>query len=139
MKALTLALGLALLAGCATSPVPLSQAKQAPSDRVTGYQSSVAGGGQIIVTRDSGFPGGGCYATVFINGEPVARLNPKEKAYFSVPAGEWMVGASLEGKALCGMNAERLETEASIKPGQTKKYRIYTSGDGGVSVKPTTF
>ncbi|WP_286953719.1 MULTISPECIES: hypothetical protein [unclassified Pseudomonas] len=139
MRILIGAVGLALLAGCATSPVPLTEAEQAPNSRVTGYQAEVSGGGRIIVTRDSGFAGGGCYATVFINGEPVARLNPKEKAYFNVPAGEWMVGAALEGKALCGMNAERLEAEALVKPGQTKKYRIYTSADGDVSVKPTTF
>lgn len=139
MQILIGAVAVAVLAGCATSPVPLSEAEQAPNSRVTGYQARVSEGGQIIVTRDSGFPGGGCYATVFINGEPVARLNPKEKAYFNVPAGEWMVGAALEGKALCGLNAERLEAEALIKPGQTKRYRIYTSADGDVSVKPTTF
>ncbi|AGN81544.1 hypothetical protein N5K35_31725 [Pseudomonas sp. GD03651] len=139
MRILIGVVGLALLAGCATSPVPLTEAEQAPKSRVTGYQSEVGEGGRIIVTRDSGFAGAGCYATVFINGEPVARLNPKEKAYFNVPAGEWMVGAALEGKALCGMNAERLEAEALVKPGQTKKYRIYTSADGDVSVKPTTF
>ena len=139
MRLLICALGLALLAGCATSPVPLNQAEQAPASRISGYQADISGGGQIIVTRDSGFPGGGCYATVFINGEPVARLNPKEKAHFNVPAGEWMVGAALEGKGLCGLNSERLEAEALVKPGQIKKYRIYTSADGDVSVKPTTF
>jgi len=138
MRILIGALGL-LLAGCATSPVPVNEAQQAPASRVTGYQAEVSGGGQIIVTRDSGFPGGGCYATVFINGEPVARLNPKEKAHFNVPAGEWVVGAGLAGTALCGMNAERLEAEAQIKPGQTKRFRVHTSSDGDVSVRPTTF
>ncbi|BDM23610.1 3-isopropylmalate dehydratase [Pseudomonas sp. LRP2-20] len=130
---------MAFLAGCSTSPVPLNEATQAPASRVIGYQANISEGGQIIVTRDSGFPGGGCYATVYINGEPVARLNPKEKASFNVPAGEWMVGAALDGKALCGMNAERLEAEAQIKAGQIKRFRIYTSVDGDVSIKPTTF
>jgi hypothetical protein len=139
MRFLISTIGLALLAGCATSPVPLNEAEQAPTDRVSGYQSKIDNGGQIIVTRDSGFPGGGCYATVFINGEPVAQLNPKEKAYFNVPAGEWTVGAALEGRALCGLNAERLEAEALIKAGQAKKYRIYTSPSGDVTVKTSTF
>lgn len=139
MRVLIGALGLSLLAGCATSPVPVDEAEQAPASRVTGYQSEVTGGGHIVVTRDSGFPGGGCYATVYINGDPVARLNPKEKASFNVPSGEWMVGAALDGKALCGLNSERLEAEAMIKPGQTKTYRIHTSSNGDVSVKPTTF
>lgn len=139
MRILIGAVGLALLAGCASSPVPLSQAVQAPAERVTAYQGAVSGGGTILVTRDSGYQGGGCYATVFLNGAPVARLSPKEKAAFNVPAGEWMLGAGLDGKALCGLNAERLEEEVIVKPGQTKKYRIYTSADGDVGVKPTTF
>ncbi|MFD2641868.1 hypothetical protein [Pseudomonas japonica] len=139
MRVLICALGLAMLAGCATSPVPVSEATPAPADRVSGYQAPVQGGGTIIVTRDSGFIGGGCYATVFLNGQPVAKLDPKEKASFSVPAGEWTVGAALEGKALCGLNAQRLEAEALVKSGQTKKYRVYTPTDGDVGILPTTF
>lgn len=139
MRILIAGLALAALAGCATSPVSVNEAVPAPVERVTAYQKPVDGGGTIIVTRDSGFPGGGCFATVFLNGRPVARLDPKEKASFNVPAGEWMVGAALDGKALCALNPERLEAEALIKPGQTKRYRIYTSADGDVGVKPTTF
>ncbi|MBF8793490.1 hypothetical protein IRZ70_11810 [Pseudomonas monteilii] len=139
MRLLFGVMGLAVLAGCATSPVPLSQAVQAPAERVTEYQQPVKNGGAIIVTRDSGYQGSGCFATVFLNGNPAARLSPKETATFNVPAGEWMLGAGLDGKALCGLNAERLEAEVVIKPGQTKRYRIYTSADGDVGVKPTTF
>ncbi|AGZ34723.1 MAG: hypothetical protein ACOKSU_25970 [Pseudomonas sp.] len=139
MRILIVAASLAMLVGCATSPVPEGEAESAPGNRVTAYQAEVAEGGTIIVTRDSGFPGGGCFATVYLNGKPVARLNPKEKAHFNVPAGEWMVGAALDGKGLCGLNSERLEAEALIKPGQTKKYRVHTSANGDVSVKPTTF
>ncbi|MEB0226248.1 hypothetical protein [Pseudomonas sp. 10S4] len=139
MKFFVGALAIVVLAGCATSPVPSSEALPAPAERVTDFQRKADGGGQIVVTRDSGFAGGGCYATVFLNGKPVARLNPKEKAVFQVPSGEWLVGAGLEGQALCGVNAERLETETIVKPGQEKKFRIYTSGDGSVGVKPTTF
>jgi hypothetical protein len=139
MKLIVGAMAIAILTGCATSPVPSDEARLAPAARITDYQRKVEGGGQIVVTRDSGFSGGGCYATVFLNGKPVARLNPKEKAVFQVPSGEWLVGAGLEGQALCGINPERLETEVIIKPGQEKKFRIYTSGDGSVGVKPTTF
>lgn len=139
MRIFIAGLALMVLGGCATSPVSVGEATPAPANRVSAYQKPVDGGGTIIVTRDSGFPGGGCFATVFLNGQPVAKLDPKEKASFKVPAGEWMVGAALEGKALCALNPERLEAEAIIRPGQTKKYRIYTSADGDVGVMPTTF
>ncbi|MFS0827587.1 hypothetical protein [Pseudomonas phoenicis] len=139
MKSLIMGLGLALLAGCATSPVPLNEAVQAPSERVTGYQESLAGSGTLIVVRDSGFAGSGCFATVFLNGEPVARLDTKEKASFHVPAGHWTLGAGVEGSGLCSFGNERLEDAVIVEPGQTKKYRIYTSSEGEVGIKASTF
>jgi len=139
MRILIGALGLVLLAGCASSPVPVDEARLAPSHRVTAYQDPVKQSGQIVVIRDSGYIGAGCYATVFLNGHPVARLNPSEKAYFNVPSGEWQIGAALDGKGLCGANAERLEVEAAIQPGQSKKFRIFTPSDGAVQVKSSTF
>lgn len=139
MRILIGMVGLALLTGCVSSPVPVDKARLAPPDRVTAYQEQVNQSGQIVVIRDSGYFGSGCYATVFLNGHPVARLNPSEKAYFNVPAGEWQVGAALDGKGLCGANAERLEVEAAIQPGQSKKFRIFTPSDGAVQVKSSTF
>lgn len=139
MRSILAASMLTLLVGCSTSPVTLNEAISAPAARVTGYQAAVDGGAKIVVIRDSGFSGGGCYATVFINGNPVARLNPKEKAEFNVSPGEWTLGAALQGSGLCGLNSERLETELSLKSGQTKTYRIYKPGDGDVGIKPTTF
>lgn len=139
MKLIVGAVVVALLVGCATSPVPSDQATLAPAARVISYQRAIEGGGKIIVTRDSGYAGGGCYATVFLNGKPAARLDTKEKVVFQVPSGEWVIGAGLDGHGLCGINEERLETELVVKPGQEKKFRVFTSGDGSVGVKPTTF
>lgn len=41
--------------------------------------------------------GAGCDASIFINGETVAKLETGEKATFHLDAGQWIVGASLEG------------------------------------------
>lgn len=139
MRILLGIVGMALLAGCASSPVPVDKARLASPNRVTAYQAQMNHSGQIVVIRDSGFFGSGCYATVFLNGHPVARLNPSEKAYFNVPAGEWQIGAALDGKGLCGANSERLEVEAAIQPGQSKRFRIFTPSDGAVQVKSSTF
>lgn len=127
------------LVGCSTSPVSADRAKPAPSERVTGYQNPVSGGGTIIVTRDTGFIGGGCFAGVYLNGKRVAKLDTGEKATFQVAPGEWIVGAGLEGAGLCAANPERLEVTATIGSGDQKKFRVYNPGDNSFRVAPTTF
>lgn len=129
---------LALLAGCATSPVPNSQALKAPSDRLLAHQTELPDAGRITVIRDSGMLGGGCFATVFINGERAAKLNPKEKATFILPPGEWVIGAALEGAGLCGVNEKRTEAETQLKQGQDKFFRIFSTPDAGLDVRPTS-
>lgn len=56
------------LYGCATTPVPLSEARQAPADRVLAFQS-IDGekSATLTVIRDEGFTGGGCYYALYIN------------------------------------------------------------------------
>ncbi|MGX9761857.1 hypothetical protein [Pseudomonas shahriarae] len=140
MRILIAAVAVAVLAGCATSPVPSDKARQAPSERVIGYQKPVPGGSSLIVTRDTGFQGGGCFATIFLNGAPVAKLDTGEKAVFQVPSGEWLLGAALDGSALCATNPERMETSVVLKQGQQKKFRVFIpAGGGSVAVQPTSF
>ncbi|MBL7231614.1 MAG: hypothetical protein JJK56_26935 [Pseudomonas sp.] len=140
MKLILGALVAALITGCATSPVPSDKARQAPSERVIGYQKPVPGGGSLIVTRDTGFQGGGCFATIFLNGAPVAKLDTGEKAVFEVPSGEWLLGAALDGSALCAANPERMETSVVLKQGLQKKFRVFIpAGGGSVAVQPTSF
>ncbi|WP_449440953.1 hypothetical protein [Pseudomonas migulae] len=139
MRILIGAVALVMLAGCATSPVPSSQAVKAPPDRLLAHQSELPGAGRITVIRDSGMLGSGCYATVFINGERAAKLDPKEKATFILPPGEWVVGAALEGAGLCGpLNEKRTETETLLKQGQEKFFRVFSAPDAGLDVRPTS-
>ncbi|EJK91517.1 putative lipoprotein [Klebsiella pneumoniae subsp. pneumoniae DSM 30104 = JCM 1662 = NBRC 14940] len=56
-----------------------------------------------------------------MNGERVAKLDPKEKATFYLSEGEWAVGANLEGKGLCSLNRERQERLFNIKAGEKKQ------------------
>lgn len=140
MRILLAAVAVVMLAGCATSPVPSDKARPAPSERVSGYQNPVPGGSSLIVTRDTGFTGGGCFATVFLNGAPVAKLDTGEKAIFQVPPGEWLLGTALDGSALCATNPERMETAVVLKPGQQKKFRVFLpAGGGSLAVQPSSF
>lgn len=138
MKLLTGALALVLLVGCATSPVPNAQAVSAPADRVLTHQDDLPGAGKITVIRDSGFLGSGCYATIFLNGDRAAKLDPKEKATFILPPGEWVVGAALEGSGLCGANEKRTEAETILKQGQEKYFRVFSAPEAGLDVRPTS-
>lgn len=137
-KAIT-ALALIMLAGCATSPVPSAQAIKAPQERLLAYQAPLDGSGTLTVIRDSGFTGSGCYATVFLNGERAAKLAPEEKATFILAPGEWIVGAAIEGDGLCGaLNEKRTETEANLKQGQDKYFRVFSDPEAGLDVRPTS-
>lgn len=131
-------LAILLLAGCATSQVAPENAKLAPKDRVTAYQTKFADSAMVTITRDSGFVGGGCLATVFIDGAPVARLNAGEKAVFYIQPGQHILGSELNGKGLCAYGESRQEREILINSDESRFYRIFTDANGGIDIKPTT-
>ena len=82
--------------------------------------------------------GAGCNASIFINGETVAKLETGEKATFHLDAGQWIVGASLKGAGLCALNPARQERETITKAGETKVFRVFTSNAGDIDILPTT-
>lgn len=132
------ALFAALLAGCATSPVPIKNAVAVPPERVLAYQKEVPGTGTLSVTRDSGHTGSLCSVGLFVDGKVAALLKPGERVSLHVPAGSVVVGAAYQGSGICGMGADRQEREAIVSGGKVKNYRISTSGDGALDILPTT-
>lgn len=128
-----------LLAGCATSPTPSSEAAQAPPNQLSAYQKKPSGAfGVLQVIRDSGHTGSLCSMAVFIDGKQVARLDAGQKASFYLPPDTVSVGAAYTGSGICSMGAERVEREATVKDGAVKKYRVFTGGDGQIDILPTT-
>lgn len=139
MRILIGTLTLALLSGCATSPIPSSEAIQAPRSQLSGYQEKLSGPyGTLQVIRDSGHTGSLCSIAVFIDGKQAAKLNPGQKASFYLPPDSISLGASYTGSGICSMGAARVEREAFIKDGSIKKYRVFTGGDGQLDILPTT-
>lgn len=139
MRILIGALALALLAGCATSPTPSSEARQAPASQLSAYQSKPSGPyGTLQVIRDSGHTGSMCSMAVFIDGRQAAKLDPGQKASFYLPPDSVSVGAAYTGSGICSMGADRIEREAIVKDGAIKKYRVFTGGDGQIDILPTT-
>lgn len=125
-----------LLSACSSRPISVSEAKPAPQSRIFKYQTPAVS--TLVVMRDKGMVGSGCAASIFINGETVAKLETGEKATFHLDAGEWIVGASLDGSGLCALNPSRQEREVITKSGDVKMYRVFTSNAGDIDLLPTT-
>lgn len=134
-----LALVVLVLAGCATQAPKQSQIKPVPTDRALAYQSASDGDATIIVTRDIGFAGSGCFAGLYLDGDLVAKLDTGERTSLYVPSGRHVIGTWNVGKALCGYREgkDRRETDATLKPGETRKFRILID-NAGVEITPTT-
>ncbi|WP_321965363.1 hypothetical protein [Paraburkholderia sp. J7] len=128
------------LTGCATEPTPRTSSTSAPSERVTAYQTAAPGidTGTLIVTRDSGFIGGGCFYAVSINGKLAARLDTGESSRFIVPAGEVLLraGRDPQGKGLCSIGkSEWTQRETTLKPGETKLFRLSLDMNGKADIQ----
>lgn len=138
-KQALIALTALALVGCTTQAPTQSQIKPVPADRALAYQSASDGDATIIVTRDVGFAGGGCFAGLYLDGDLVAKLDTGERASLCVPSGRHVIGAWNVGKALCGYREgkDRRETDATLKPEETRKFRILI-GNAGVEITPTT-
>jgi hypothetical protein len=119
MGALLLALG-----GCATSPMPVSEARPVPADKMYALKDQgTKDSGRLTVFRDDGFVGSGCDAVFYIDGQRAAKIGPGQKASFVLPAGEVNLSTGLAESGLCAGAA--IKTVASnIKPGKEVIYRI---------------
>lgn len=132
MRALIYMLASALLAGCASSPVPAEKADPVPSARLYAYQTPLSGQATLIITRDKGFTGSGCNTKISIDGQRAASIASGELAKFYLAAGEHMISASSCGSGL-------KEREVSIAPGATKRYRISIDSSMSMDLSPTSF
>ncbi|MNJ48098.1 hypothetical protein D3C77_432830 [compost metagenome] len=135
MRILIGAVGLALLAGCATSATPVQQADPVPRDELYAFQSKPAGSsGTLTVVRDSGAVGSGCDVVVYIDGKRSAKVGTGQRASFFLPVGQPNIGIGLADSGLCGGMAIRAIT-GNVKADQETIYRI--SGDmSGVFIGP---
>lgn len=132
-----------LLGGCATTPVPMSAAKQAPPDRVLAFQ--ITGGDKtatVTVIRDEGYIGSGCFYAVHIDKVLAARLDVAEYARFYVQPGEIVlrVGRDPQGAGLCGVQLDNwTQRETLLKPGEQKFFRLSIDTNGKLDIQRTDF
>ncbi len=127
-----------MIAGCATTPVSVMQAKQAPVSRLPAFQTKLSETtSTLVVTRDAGFLGGGCYYTLSINGTLAARLDVAKTARFFVVPGEILLraGRDPQGKGLCGFGKDEwTQRETMIRPHETKYFRLSIDANGKTDI-----
>ncbi|MCP6695850.1 hypothetical protein [Pseudomonas donghuensis] len=141
MRILIGAVALVLLAGCSTSPVSPEQATPVPADRLASFTTKPKEAyGTVIVTRDTGWMGGGCFVAVHIDGKVAARIDTGEVARFYLPTGDHLVGLGIDkqGGGMCSWTDMLKEQSASLKEGQVKRFRIGGDSQGGLDIRPSS-
>ncbi len=133
-----------LLGGCATTPVSMSAAKQAPADRVLAFQLATGDKtATLTVIRDIDFGYSACYLAVHINGVLAARLDEAEFARFYVEPGEILlrVGRDPQGEGLCSSFQDQYWThrETFLKPGEQKFFRLFRGTSGKFDIMRSDF
>ena len=134
------ALALTLLAaGCTVSkPIPASQAKFIPDNRIYNKQliAPKAGSGEVVVKRDGGFVGSLCNIKVFVDGNLSAEIAPGEKVIFYLPEGPHILG--VWPNKPCGGGAMEMETEALVTTKRSLAFRVGYGVAAGYFIYPTT-
>jgi hypothetical protein len=128
----------AALAGCASQPTAMNEAKVAPGARVLAFQDKGASAAALVVTRDTGFGGSGCFYAVSINGTLAARLDVGETTRFFVAPGDVLLraGRDPQGKGLCSFGkSEWTQRETHLQPNETKFFRLSIDANGKTDIQ----
>jgi len=138
MRSICAVLPLLALAGCSSFQADPENVRAVPAERLLAYQQPLAGGGQIVVNRDLGMLGGGCYVAVLVDRQVAARIGIGESARFQVPAGNRVVGIGIDEQddTLCGKGRLRRELAVKVAVGESQRLRIVSEAKGGFDIRP---
>lgn len=130
MRWIAVGLGLLMLAGCASSPIPLEKAENAPMDEVFAFQAKGNdASSKITVLRDSGTVGSACDVGVYIDGTKAANLGAGQKASFWVRPGIRNLSIGPSNSGICSGIALRT-LSAEVASGEEKAFRISVDMQG---------
>ncbi|HBX57588.1 3-isopropylmalate dehydratase [Pseudomonas sp. UBA2684] len=140
MRLIFAVLPLLALAGCSSYQADPDKVTQVPSDRVLAYQQPAQNTGQIVVNRDLGMLGGGCYVAVLVDRQVAARIAIGEAVSLHVPPGNRVLGIGIDKQddTLCGMGRLRREVAVRVTEGESQQFRIVSQNKGGFDIKPVT-
>ncbi|KAA8731014.1 hypothetical protein F4V57_14270 [Acinetobacter qingfengensis] len=127
------------LVGCVTAPVQNNERKPLSNDRILSYKEKTEiNNSKIIVTRDSGFLGGGCYYGFWVDGKLTARFDTRETAEFFIPEGERVLRAGRDpyGKGLCAVDQSNwTQIETIVSPEKAKTFRLSLDLNGRPAIQ----
>ena len=129
---------LALLAGCSSFQADPDQLRAIPAERLLAYQNELPESGEVVVTRDLGLLGGGCYVAVEVDRQLAARIGVGEQGRFQVPPGTRVVGIAIDTQddTLCGKGRLQREVAVKVVAGQRAELRIVSQNRGGFDIWP---
>ena len=138
MRLILALMSLLSLTACSSWQPDAEDIVPVPADRVLAYQQPVENSGEVVVTRDFGWRGGGCYIALMIDRELAARVHVGEVVRLQVPAGQRIVSIGTDplDDTLCGKLRLRREKLAQVEAGQTLEYRIIVDNQIGFDIVP---
>jgi len=132
-----LSIVVALLTGCATSPVKVSDSREVPSERhLSGFAAVAAPSAakaKVVVVRDAGMLGAGAPAKLLVDGAPVARLWFGERVEFYVTGGDHIFGVKPDPQLMGALT----ENSFSFTAGRTYHFRISIS-ESSFRIQPSS-
>ncbi|MDE1164789.1 MAG: 3-isopropylmalate dehydratase [Pseudomonas sp.] len=133
MRLICAALAVLAVSGCSSYRAAADKVAPVPADRLLGYQAPLDNAGQIVVNRDLGMLGGGCYVAVLIDRQVVARIGTGEVVRFTVPTGRRVVGIGVDSQdtTLCSQGRLNQFMTVQLDPGQTQSFRIVSESKNG--------
>jgi len=86
-------ISLALLAGCTSAPVKLTEAKSVPANRLYWTDKpKTTNPAKVIIVRDTSVMGLAIYHKTTIDDKPLAELDQAEKVEVELDAGDYVFG-----------------------------------------------
>lgn len=138
MRSIPLIASLLLLTACSSFRGDPEHIRPVPAERLLAYQEAQADSAEIVVNRDFGMLGGGCYVAVEVDRQVAARIGVGEVATFRVRPGTRVVGITPDRQddSLCGMGRLLREVAVPIKAGERHTLRIVSQNKGGFDIRP---
>ncbi|QLC74254.1 3-isopropylmalate dehydratase [Pseudomonas sp. LPB0260] len=140
MRLILAVMPLLALTACSSFQAHPDKVSPVPEERLLAYQQPVAGGGELVVNRDLGMLGGGCYVAVLVDRQVAARIGVGERVRLQVPSGTRVLGIGVDKQddTLCGMGRLRRELAVPVTPGQRQHFRIVSEAKSGFDIRPAT-
>jgi hypothetical protein len=136
MRVFWIMLAAASLSGCTSFRADSEHLKAVPAERLSAWQKTLSPSSELVVDRDIGMLGGGCYVALLIDREPAALLAVGEVATFHLPPGEHIVGITTDkqGGLLCSKGRLNRELRLQAQPGERQHLRIVSEAKSGFGI-----